>query len=126
MDFICAILISNLFLSAQVQNGPMNAPVDPLEDSGRIENCRRVTSDSGSTPAGLLFTGYQMLISPARGGRCPMYPSCSAYSRIALSEKGLIRGMVSTADRLLRCGNEPAYYDLILTPGGVSFYDPPR
>jgi len=50
---------------------------------------------------------YQRFVSPAAGqGRCPMYPSCSAYSRKSFAEKGFFWGFVMTCDRLMRCGRD--------------------
>ncbi|MDI6797905.1 MAG: membrane protein insertion efficiency factor YidD [Desulfatibacillaceae bacterium] len=50
---------------------------------------------------------YQRVVSPAAGqGRCPMYPSCSAYSRKGFAEKGFFWGFVMTCDRLMRCGRD--------------------
>ena len=50
---------------------------------------------------------YQRFVSPAAGqGRCPMYPSCSAYSRQSFAEKGFFWGLAMTCDRLMRCGRD--------------------
>ena len=46
---------------------------------------------------------YQVVISPAIGQRCRYYPSCSEYAVQAISRFGILRGLVLTAWRLLRC-----------------------
>ena len=46
---------------------------------------------------------YQLLVSPLLGPRCKYYPSCSQYAIDAIKEFGILRGLVLTAWRLLRC-----------------------
>lgn len=42
-------------------------------------------------------------VAPAPGGRCKYYPSCSRYSIDAFARYGLLRGVVLSGWRLLRC-----------------------
>jgi uncharacterized protein len=49
---------------------------------------------------------FQRFVSRADGNRCPMYPSCSHYSAQAFAEKGWVKGLVLTCDRLVRCGRD--------------------
>lgn len=46
---------------------------------------------------------YQQRISPLIGPKCGFKPSCSRYSAHAIRHYGMLRGLVMTADRLLRC-----------------------
>ena len=46
---------------------------------------------------------YQRAISPALPQRCRYYPSCSAYAVGAIRRYGILRGLVLSAWRLLRC-----------------------
>jgi len=46
---------------------------------------------------------YQLLVSPLLGPRCKYHPSCSQYATDAIRELGLLRGLVLTGWRLLRC-----------------------
>ncbi|MDP3722675.1 MAG: membrane protein insertion efficiency factor YidD [Candidatus Omnitrophota bacterium] len=46
---------------------------------------------------------YQQRISPLIGPKCSFKPSCSRYSAHAIRNYGMLRGLVMTADRLLRC-----------------------
>ena len=55
-----------------------------------------------STP----ITLFQKTISKADGSRCPMYPSCSHYSRQAFERHNPITAWILTCDRLLRCGRD--------------------
>lgn len=47
--------------------------------------------------------GYQTFISPALPRRCKYYPSCSQYAVDALTQYGVVRGIVLAGWRLLRC-----------------------
>jgi putative membrane protein insertion efficiency factor len=46
---------------------------------------------------------YQRFISPALGARCKYYPSCSEYAVQAIRTYGVLRGLVLSAWRVLRC-----------------------
>jgi putative membrane protein insertion efficiency factor len=46
---------------------------------------------------------YQRLISPALPRRCKYEPTCSRYAVQAVSEYGILRGLVLATWRLLRC-----------------------
>jgi len=60
-----------------------------------------------------------------RGGQCPMYPTCSEYSRQVIAKHGLAIGWIMATDRLLRCGrDETRLAPLILVDGQLKSYDP--
>ncbi len=46
---------------------------------------------------------YQRFISPAIPRRCKYHPTCSQYSVTAIREYGILRGLVLSTWRLLRC-----------------------
>jgi putative membrane protein insertion efficiency factor len=46
---------------------------------------------------------YQLLLSPMLGERCRYYPSCSEYAVQAITQYGILRGLVLAGWRLLRC-----------------------
>ncbi|RJF43850.1 membrane protein insertion efficiency factor YidD [Actinomyces sp. 2119] len=50
-----------------------------------------------------LLAFYQRYISPAFPARCRYYPSCSSYAFGAVEAHGIIKGLVLTVWRLLRC-----------------------
>lgn len=56
-----------------------------------------------------LIVFFQRYISPVDGGRCVFYPTCSQYGKEALLQKGPLRGVLMTGDRLIRC--HPWAYD---------------
>lgn len=68
---------------------------------------------------------FQKYISPIDGNRCPMYPSCSAYSREAIQKYGFVKGWIMTCDRLLRCGrDELKHAPRVIIRGEVYCHDP--
>ena len=50
-----------------------------------------------------LLKFYQKGISPYFGRRCRFYPTCSEYSRQAITKYGAIKGSYLAIIRLLKC-----------------------
>ncbi len=73
-----------------------------------------------------LFLIYQKGFGPTKGTRCPMYPSCSEFSRLAIARRGLLWGVIATADRLHRCGHDLNFYDVRWTRKGRFYEDDPH
>lgn len=68
---------------------------------------------------------YQKWISPVKGGnKCPMYPSCSQYAKIAFLVLPWYEAYTKSFERLLRCGNELYLYPTIRINGEIRWYDP--
>ena len=65
----------------------------------------------------LLVRWYQRLLSPVLGQRCRFEPTCSAYAIEAIRKKGLLRGILLAAWRILRCNP--------FCRGGYDPVDPP-
>jgi uncharacterized protein len=65
---------------------------------------------------------YRRVLSPLLPPRCKYYPSCSEYAVQAISEFGILRGLVLAAWRLLRCnpfshgGFDPVQAQRVFTP----------
>lgn len=56
-----------------------------------------------SLPLIYLIRGYQRFISSYTPPRCKYYPTCSSYAITSFERHGLIKGMLLTGWRLLRC-----------------------
>jgi putative component of membrane protein insertase Oxa1/YidC/SpoIIIJ protein YidD len=69
---------------------------------------------------------YQKFISGIRGQECPMYPSCSSFSKVAFQSRSFSTAFILTADRLVRCGHDLKEYDLTLRPSGFKWLDFPQ
>ena len=68
---------------------------------------------------------YQKWISPVRGeNKCPMYPSCSQYAKIAFRVLPWYKAYPKVLERLLRCGNELYLYPTVRVNGNIRWYDP--
>ena len=46
---------------------------------------------------------YQLVLSPFSGGACRFHPTCSAYAIEAITEHGLLKGLVLSLRRVARC-----------------------
>jgi len=51
----------------------------------------------------LLIKFYNFFISPLLGARCRFLPTCSEYCRTSLKEHGLIKGLMYSLKRIIRC-----------------------
>ena len=68
---------------------------------------------------------YQKWISPVKGEhKCPMYPSCSQYAKIAFSVLPWYKAYPISLERLARCGNELYLYPTMRLNGKIRWYDP--
>ncbi len=56
---------------------------------------------------GLMFV-YQRWISPQLPSECLYHTSCSAFSKNLIVEYGLVKGILATSDRLMRCNRVAA------------------
>src|SRR5437867_13076007 len=65
--------------------------------------------------AGAPIRFYQRVLSPALPRRCKYAPTCSAYALGVIRRYGVIRGLVLTVWRVLRCN-----------PFSHGGYDPPE
>lgn len=64
-------------------------------------------------------------LQAVRAGQCPMYPSCSDYSRQALEKHGFAMGAIMMFDRLMRCGRDEVHLSPhIAVDGRLRTYDP--
>ena len=54
---------------------------------------------------------YQKFISSQDGPTCNFVPTCSRFGMACIHEYGVVRGILLTADRLIRCnGSQSKYY----------------
>lgn len=50
-----------------------------------------------------LIKFYQKIFSPLFPPSCRYYPTCSEYSAQAISKHGVLKGLIKTTWRILRC-----------------------
>ena len=71
---------------------------------------RREISELKLAATGLIRL-YQKFISSQDKPACNFQPSCSRFGMACIQEYGVLRGILLTADRLLRCnGSQAAHY----------------
>ena len=80
------------------------------------------TSELNLAATGLIRL-YQKFISSQDGPMCNFVPSCSHFGMACIQEFGMVRGLLLTADRLLRCNGSQSRHHY---KDGVSgkFIDP--
>ena len=119
-----------MFTQANNMRGPSTLHINHLKvNSPFIESMQHV---SAATPSNLSYQyGYTFLRLYQTGfgkfikSHCPMQPSCSHYSIEAISQHGLIRGVILTADRLLHEIDEAPLVEKVWIKGrGYCCLDP--
>lgn len=81
----------------------------PQRKETRLLN-RRETSELKLAAIGLIRL-YQKFISSQDKPACNFHPTCSRFGMACIQEYGVLRGILLTADRLLRCnGSQAAHY----------------
>ncbi|MCE2414589.1 membrane protein insertion efficiency factor YidD [Candidatus Poribacteria bacterium] len=53
---------------------------------------------------------YQEFVSSQDGPTCNFHPTCSRFGMACIQEYGVLRGILLTADRLLRCNGSQAQH----------------
>ncbi len=115
MAALCLLAPHSGFCSASAMKGPHRTVLR-----------HEAHSSNETSTARIVFLGaidlYRTLISPTTASRCGFYPSCSTFGRQAVSDYGAVRGVMMTADRLIRCNifKEPGP-DYLLLPNGRLF-----
>ena len=93
-----------------------------FNNSGPEEKVEIFTSSPGRFLQGIdILWRY---ISSVDGDRCPMHPTCSAYSLQVIKKHGFFIGFMMTADRLIHEGGEMDYAPLVKVGDRYKFYDP--
>ena len=74
-------------------------------------NC--IANDFFESSTELLFGFYHNIMSPLKSSisQCQFTPSCSEFSKQAISKYGITIGIVLSADRLMRCSGGHASYE---------------
>ncbi|MDE0184775.1 MAG: membrane protein insertion efficiency factor YidD [Candidatus Poribacteria bacterium] len=77
-------------------------PISTLKPQEAVRFNLQETSELKLTAAGLIRL-YQKFISSQDGPACNFVPSCSRFGMGCIQEYGMLRGLLLTSDRLLRC-----------------------
>ncbi|MEA1935748.1 MAG: membrane protein insertion efficiency factor YidD [Thermodesulfobacteriota bacterium] len=121
---IIIILMVLISLSAPCYGGNSDSFVPwNFNNPGPEEKIGTSPSFSGH----LLMQGVKIFskyISRVDGDRCPMHPTCSAYSLQVIKKHGFFIGFMMTAGRLIHESNEMDYAPLVQVGDRCKFYDP--
>ncbi len=62
----------------------------------------------------IIYGFWSKVISPVDGPRCPYYPTCAGYARIAVNRYGLVKGTMIASERLQRCNgwHDISHYEI--------------
>lgn len=100
-------------------------PADEAADLAFIRNANPITTPKAQEAVGFnlqetselklasagLIRLYQKFISNQDGPACNFVPSCSRFGMGCIQEFGMLRGLLLTSDRLLRCnGSESSHH----------------
>ena len=77
-------------------------PITTLKPQEAVRFNLQETSELKLAAAGLIRL-YQKFISSQDGPVCNFVPSCSRFGMGCIQEYGMLRGLLLTGDRLLRC-----------------------
>ncbi len=99
----------------------MNSPAEFYEKEHVVK--KELSTNPVKVTAELYLNFYQRYISPINQEGCPMFPSCSEYSRQSI-RKYKFKGLLMTFDRLHRCGHDTHTYRTIYSNDKIYYYDP--
>lgn len=88
-----SIIFFLLLCAALIASGNIAAPDTSLAEP---------PSNLIKTLVRTLFAVYEKGITVTETHNCPMSPNCSRFSKQAIEREGLIKGLLLTADRLMR------------------------
>ena len=101
------LLLSVCWLPAQNQGDfdLLQTAFFPTKNIKLVDKYQESKSNPNEIQAVLsgLFLTYKALISSQDQTRCNFTPSCSEYGLLAVKKLGIIKGGISTLDRMTRC-----------------------
>lgn len=108
-----AVLLTPLAFADEAADLAFICKVNPITTPNLQEVIRftpQETSELKLVATGLIRL-YQKFISSQDKPACNFTPSCSRFGMACIQEYGILRGMLLTADRLLRCnGAQSTHY----------------
>jgi putative membrane protein insertion efficiency factor len=116
--FLCAVcLFSNVLVfptfADEATDLAFIRKANPITTPKKQEIIRfnpRETSELKLAATGLIRL-YQKFISTQDGPTCNFVPTCSRFGMACVQKYGMVRGLLLTADRLLRCnGSQLRHY----------------
>ncbi len=100
------------------------ALLSPTDRPERRPVPQETADNIAAVPFFWLLTFYQKAVNRVNSGRCPMYPTCSQYSVLAIRKHGPVIGIVMTTDRLIHESDERKLAPVIKVGSRYRFDDP--
>jgi len=122
MALLCMVWLGSAALTTASEGNPMRTPQSLSHPPQTPAIEPPVSLSTGIFDRLLRF--YQQVISEVDGARSNMYPTGSDYARRVIKKHGALLGIVLTAERLLREGNEKQVSPRIRKYGIWRIYDP--
>lgn len=94
----------------------MHGPPHPLLGPAATVQSERPTTARRAWLAPIGW--FQTYVSPIDGPRCQFAPTCSSFGYAAVRDHGPWRGILMTADRLMRCSHLTNPRDYLRRPDG--------
>ncbi len=119
------VILSNSSYANESSDLAFILQVNPIIKEKRQEAIRVKPQESSELKfaATALIRLYQVFVSSQDGPSCGFSPSCSRFGMAAIKEYGIMRGVLLTADRLLRCnGSQAQHYHK--EPNSEKYADP--
>ena len=116
--FFCVFCLSGIFFVQHVFSGEASDlayirktnPIMRLKPQEVVPFNPQETSELKFVATGLIRL-YQKFISSQDGPACNFQPTCSHFGMACIQEYGIVRGLLLSADRLLRCnGSQSQLY----------------
>lgn len=96
-----------LLADRDFQNSAAFAQYRGIGNSTRVVQYRRQSWLAQYNPVSLVLKGtmlgYQRLMSQQLARSCPYQLTCSNFSKLAIEEYGVLKGVFLSADRIMRC-----------------------
>lgn len=110
---LCVCIVMFPVLADEAADLAFIREINPMTPSKAEESVRfnpQETSELKLVATGLIRL-YQKFISSQDGPSCNFLPSCSRFGMQCIQEYGFVRGVLLTADRLIRCnGSQSNHY----------------
>lgn len=110
---VCVCVVMFPVLADEAADLAFIRKVNPMTSPKPQETVRfnpQETSELKLVATGLIRL-YQKFVSSQDGPSCQFLPSCSHFGMGCIQEYGFVRGVVLTADRLIRCnGSQSNHY----------------
>ncbi|MBL8026911.1 MAG: membrane protein insertion efficiency factor YidD [Fibrobacteres bacterium] len=112
MRFAIIILFASISTFAGLTEDYLSSVTNQKTKNSKID------SSLSYNPINWVLDFYQNFISTQDGDNCSFHPSCSHYAKTAIKSKGIIKGTLMSADRLIRCnGPQHDIYEAQPTTG---------